>query len=694
MMTRIIDLPSSILYKIFRYVPNDILIELIDIPTVSDQASNALYTKVNIGARSRVQSTPELKGTDKIPVVDCVNDIIKLQVKYPMARPKQWVFEESIDVFEEINNHSTLFDDAKDVEIQFSETWNDPQFSSKFCEDYNANPILITSLVDFDLNVLNKITGERIGRYLTSLRAAKFNINNDFDKLSWFSKLTSLTIDTEFSPTQLYQLPRQLTRLKVSLEFHKDDYLEERINNDSLIELDFPKGLRELDVEFAEEHLNSSFFNLDISHLTQLKKLTISTILPSGTNNSYCLWELPKSLNWLSYITYHSMNTPLKIMCPELAFLRVVKAEDSKRMKYIVNDLPETLQELHTSAEGIVYSPPSYGDPPSYNASPHNEEPPSYFSPPSYEAPEKLENLPTLDSPEELKEKLNFPESLQRLVIDGYLSEFGDNKTPIKLPSTLTNLTLTEVSNVDLDTLQNLTQLTNLVVRGFKGGDEFSYNLPSSLKSLEIIDHRIKIFHIIAPNLESLVIRGNLSGVVDESRFTFPASIKKLSLQGCRIDKLSIDFPDSLEWLDISMNNLKSIESLPSGLKYLDLSMNHFGSTNDVPTFPKQIETLNLSRNQVHDQWICKLDLPSLTKLKNLYMAEDKFCTLNIEGLPLSLVALDVHGGGVSSFIGDFKDLVNLEELDLSDNELSKHIKLLGGNYSKIFGKNVIYSSL
>ena len=111
-----------------------------------------------------------------------------------------------------------------------------------------------------------------------------------------------------------------MTRLKVSLEFHKDDYLEERINNDSLIELDFPKGLRELDVEFAEEHLNSSFYNLDISHLTQLKKLTISTILPSGTNNSYCLWELPKSLNWLSYITYHSMNTPLKIMCPELAF--------------------------------------------------------------------------------------------------------------------------------------------------------------------------------------------------------------------------------------------------------------------------------------------------------------------------------------------------------------------------------------
>lgn len=61
MMTRIIDLPSSILYQIFRYVPNDILIELIDIPTVSDQASNALYTKVNIGARSRVQSTLNLK---------------------------------------------------------------------------------------------------------------------------------------------------------------------------------------------------------------------------------------------------------------------------------------------------------------------------------------------------------------------------------------------------------------------------------------------------------------------------------------------------------------------------------------------------------------------------------------------------------------------------------------------------------
>lgn len=690
-MIQLIDLPDDILYQIFTYISNDKLVELLDIPSIKDPVINALYSKVILGNKSTVGNIPELKGTEKLPIINTVSDIIRLRNKYSLIKPKRWIFERAETVIEQIRDYSLMFKDAKEIEVQFNA--NNLNYSKEFSEKFMKNSILITSFVDFDIQDLDKTTLIMLGKHVNTFKSIKFNPIIDFEKLSLFPKLTSLSIGVEFSPLKIHQFPKQLKKLSISLEFQIDDYIEQRMNNESAIKFEFPEGLTDLNIEFAEDRdLNSNFFNIDIAHLKKLEKLTISNVMTSGTRNNYCRWNLPENLTWLSYITFHSMKSPLKFMCPNLKFLRVMKAEDANRMEYIVNDLPFLLQELHTSAEAVVYSPPSYGAPPSYSTSNLNETIPNDNLPPSYDTPEMQINPEQTDSLDELKEKLSFPTSLQRLVIDGYLSEFGDSKTPIELPITITSLSLTEVSNIDLDTLQYLEKLQDLVIRIPKGGDEFAYKLPESLKSLEITDHKIKKFNIIAPNLENLTLRGNLSGVVDESRLILPLNLKKLSLQGCRIDEIIINFPQSLQWLDISMNNLKFVNNLPSGLKYLDLSMNRLGTTDDKTLFPKKnLETLNLSRNEIHDQWICKLDLESLTKLKNLYMAKNKFWTLNVDGLPISLIALDIHSGMVSSYIGDFKNLINLQELDLSDNKLSEHIKELGGNDSRFFGKNIIF---
>ncbi|RCK55454.1 Leucine-rich repeats and immunoglobulin-like domains protein sma-10 [Candida viswanathii] len=723
-MPQLAEFPSSVLERIFTHVPNDILVTLIDadtspphVPsTIRNTAAKVLYSEVVVARRSRINNIPELRGVDKVPVLTSVSELKWLQRSYPLVRPRKWVFEEALGVFSEAEGHAGVFDDAETlIEVQFSEHWDEEEYCAAFVEGYLERPFRVTSLVDFNLDAIeDEETGRVLGRELVRFEtSAGFDTAVDFGKLGWFEKLRCLSVEIEFSPTYLGRLPRQLTVLSVCLVFEDGDYDKERRDEeDLLIKFEFPEGLRELDIEFAEQCALTTAYNIDISHLSRLRKLGISTILTTGTKNAYCLWKLPGSLRWLSYITYHSMLEPLKTMCPHLAFLRVQQADDMGGMDYIVNDLPESLQELETSAEGLVGyitsgdatssgEPPSYGAtasagaPPSYGADAATEDAPSTAAPassdapPSYDTPDVEEN--PKEKPENTEFKLSFPASLRKLSIDGYLSEFGNTLVPILLPRSITNLSLTEVINVDWTRLETLTNLTHLVIRTLKGVDAFAYNLPQSLRSLEISDHRLKGFRIVAPHLTDLVLRGNLSATLTDARLVIPSSVRNLSLRSCRIEEINIEFPDSLETLDLAMNTIKSIKHLPPNLKLLDLSKNRIGSTDDVSQFPSSLETLNLSWNSIHEQWICRQEFTQLAHLKNLYLARNNFRCLDLDGLPRSLVALDVHAGAVTSFLGDFKRLVNLRELDVLDSRLTRYIELLDDEDFSFFGDNIRY---
>ena len=111
-MIQLIDLPDDILYQIFTYISNDKLVELLDIPSIKDPVINALYSKVILGNKSTVGNIPELKGTEKLPIINTVSDIIRLQNKYSLIKPKRWIFERAETVIEQIRDYSLMFKDA------------------------------------------------------------------------------------------------------------------------------------------------------------------------------------------------------------------------------------------------------------------------------------------------------------------------------------------------------------------------------------------------------------------------------------------------------------------------------------------------------------------------------------------------------------------------------------------------------
>ena len=119
-MTQLQDLPQDVLQRIFNYVPNDLLVELIDIPAISSLVANALYSTVLVGKRSKITSKIELQGTNKLPIVQHISHIVKLQKKYPNLKPKKWIFANKFDALEQGNEFPQILENSE-VEILLQE---------------------------------------------------------------------------------------------------------------------------------------------------------------------------------------------------------------------------------------------------------------------------------------------------------------------------------------------------------------------------------------------------------------------------------------------------------------------------------------------------------------------------------------------------------------------------------------------
>lgn len=650
-MTQLQDLPQDVLQRIFNYVPNDLLVELIDIPAISSLVANALYSTVLVGKRSKITSKIELQGTNKLPIVQHISHIVKLQKKYPNLKPKKWIFANKFDALEQGNEFPQILENSQ-VEILLQEK------IGLFCMKYTQSSIQVTSVTGFQVRRLRDIIDSRL---LNCMESVYRGGHNTWPKLSSFPNLTSLRVSAEVSPTQLYRLPRHLKKLFIGLEIKKRDYRKEKNHPDMITKFDFPNGLTELSMEFSPECAYDCCFHVDISHLTMLRKLSIRPESNFGSEQVGLQWILPKSIRWLDYVSYHTISGFLKTSCPQLISL-IADQADGDLIDHHIKKLPDTLQELKTSCEGVVTLPRHSRD----------------------------DNGNKRHKPD-LTDK--YPSGLKKLSIYDPLGKFSKRSRIIQIPPTITSLKLCEISNIDFDSLQDLENLVDLVMASSPGRIEvFDYKLPPSLKSLTIRNSKIKKFIIDAPNLETLIIGGDLEGiVVDESKLVIPSSLKKLTLEDNKIEELAIALPESLEWLDLSLNKLKNLKNIPSGLTHLDLSNNKFGSTDEIITFPVNLKLLNLNSNPIHDDWISKLNLSNLMELKDLFLVEIKLSTLNIEYLPVSLVALDIHGGTISSIVEDFKNFVNLQELNISGNRLSEELKLSISSNPQFFSENLTY---
>ncbi|RCK62360.1 hypothetical protein Cantr_08847 [Candida viswanathii] len=264
-----------------------------------------------------------------------------------------------------------------------------------------------------------------------------------------------------------------------------------------------------------------------------------------------------------------------------------------------------------------------------------------------------------------------------------------------KFPSNLTTMRLSYVSKLDLTHLDSLQSLTRLEITGGIGTHEFTFKLPESLKFLEVSTAELRKIHVNAPNLQELTLYGNEYGVLNESNFVIPMNLKKLSLGMCDIEQINVSLPSTLTELHLESNALQLVSDLPVGLKHLNLALNPLGDVADgLPSvFPPELETLDLSDSGVNEKWIRKLNLGSLTNFKSIDLSFNKFNQLDPSCFPESLVVLDMHKAGVWKLKTDFKSLVNLQQLDLSDNMVgpySDSFKKKGG----IFGDAIRFVSI
>ncbi|EMG45355.1 hypothetical protein G210_4458 [Candida maltosa Xu316] len=246
-----------------------------------------------------------------------------------------------------------------------------------------------------------------------------------------------------------------------------------------------------------------------------------------------------------------------------------------------------------------------------------------------------------------------------------------------KLPKSITSLTIVESKGINFSDIADLSHLEKLVIDEVPF-DQFKFKLPSSLQYLKITNSGCQSFDITAESLRCLVLNRNNLLRLDNTTLKLPPSLIELDLSENSIQEIDKDFtfPTNLETLLLQRNNLTIIFNIPCGLKKLDFSINQMGQSSWYPMFPDTLEELNLSNNSFDSNFdFSILFLTNCPKLKKLDVSVHKSLAgfsfinnLNLNDFPKSLTHFYLANLGIKNVIGSFSEFGDLEELDMRGN--------------------------
>ncbi len=521
--------------------------------------------------------------------------------------------------------------------------------------NFNCKSIIETTSLVLEFKSIKSLDGIELFKNLVTLVIS----GNNIEKISKYPpKLENLIIKSNREVIKELILPNSLSHLEIF-----ESYVAKTI--------DLPPQLKFLDIS-DEVKIYGFPANLDSLHLYADLK------------------TIPKLPNNLKFLDIQYINLP------------------------ILQNLPNSIQTLHCSAEKII------------------------------NLPSNLKELYCKTS------KINgLPKSLEKLIIKN--GDNSDSYTEIvgQLPPNLTSL----VVDVDFLKFDNVLpkSLKYLHFDGFR--DHFELNegletfisrnsadanfsdLPKSLKSLDLGNGLSMKVPKFPPNLEYLNLDGfsifeefdlgilpttlrylNISG----TNFRLPSSLpENLTYLNCRGSKISTlpKLSSRLDTLICSDNELLEIKNLPSSLKYLDCSSNDSLSTvsklpltldefyvsgcnlKNLPDLPGKIKVLDCHKNQITrlpdlpttltrlDCSINKLEfLPSLSDgLKELKISWNSINA--IENLPNTITNFEAEQN-ILKILPNIPD--SLRFMNISGNHLSDLPKLNLKLYTLLASANAL----
>jgi Leucine-rich repeat (LRR) protein len=231
--------------------------------------------------------------------------------------------------------------------------------------------------------------------------------------------------------------------------------------------------------------------------------------------------------------------------------------------------------------------------------------------------------------------------------------------------------------------------------------DEGSLNLPQTITTLILTGNSFYSFDCsFFPNLKNLNLSNNelysvekFNNCLEEIDLSHN-SLECFHLQFKNTCDMPLDkFPSSLKKIDLSGNKLNDLTEINDGLIGIDISCNDF---DDLPIFPDSLEILICSQNSIKE--VC---YPLPTSLTKLDLSCNELENITIE-LPPSLERIDLSYNNIDKIpdlptelkYGNFSDNkirvienipINMIELDISNNYITDIPIDIKKNVEKIY---------
>lgn len=266
-----------------------------------------------------------------------------------------------------------------------------------------------------------------------------------------------------------------------------------------------------------------------------------------------------------------------------------------------------------------------------------------------------LEELDLSGNEIETIDSAEFPKSLRNLILSfNEIKEVSGSKLPVTLERL--NMLGNPIEKVDLliGECFELLQVETLYI-GCKSSSKVSYKLPSTLQSL-YFNCCNTLSHDFGENLVSIRLESCQFAVSSGELFKQQSKLRYLGISHCQLADVSINYPQSLEEIDLSFNDFSEV---PQQLGYLEnLRYLQFSNNNVqlaiIEFHQSALEVLDLSYNVIEET---HLSFPEgLTKLKQLDLSQNELKDITIENI----------GHNNKSFHS------SLYELNLAYNELSE----------------------